>query len=152
MSPAVVLFLLRLILALVLFAFLGTVLYFLWRDLKQATGQHEQSPWARLSLVSGTEPVPLQPLETINLVGRAADNSLRLADSTVSAYHARLSFQGGQWWLEDLASRNGTFVNDMKVESPIVVTYGDRLGFGRVSFRLEAGSGNEARAADAPAS
>jgi len=152
MSPASLRFVLRLLLALLLLAFLGAVLRFLWTDLKHATAQYEQFPTARLSLVAGTEPVRQLPLETVNLVGRAADNSLRLTDSTVSAYHARLSLQGGQWWPEDLGSRNGTFVNDLKVESPMVVTYGDRIGFGRVSFRLEAGPASDIRTAGSSAS
>jgi pSer/pThr/pTyr-binding forkhead associated (FHA) protein len=74
-----------------------------------------------------------------NLIGRAADNSICLDDSTISAYHVRLSFQGGQWWLEDLGSRNGTGVNDLAIEEPLVVTYGDRIRVGRVEMKLSAG-------------
>jgi pSer/pThr/pTyr-binding forkhead associated (FHA) protein len=151
MSPAFLLFLVRLLLALLLLGFLGSVLYFIWKDLRVATAQYEQIPSARLLLMSESEPVSDHPLAPINLVGRAADNSLCLADSSVSAHHARLSFQGGQWWLEDLGSRNGTFVNDLQADSPLVVTHGDRIGFGRLIFRLEVGPRGEGRTTDRPA-
>jgi len=61
----------------------------------------------------------------------------------VSAYHARISHQGGQWWLEDLGSRNGTHLNEIPVEQPLVVIFGDRIRVGRVVLQLE--SGGEAR-------
>jgi pSer/pThr/pTyr-binding forkhead associated (FHA) protein len=43
----------------------------------------------------------------------------------------------GQWWLEDLGSRNGTFVNNRRVAEPTTVQAGDLLGIGRVLLRLE---------------
>ncbi len=46
-------------------------------------------------------------------------------------------FQNGQWWIEDLASRNGTEVNEVPVEEPLVVSYGDQIRMGRVLARLE---------------
>ena len=79
------------------------------------------------------------PLEEINLIGRATDNTLILNEGTISGYHARLSYQNEQWWLEDLGSRNGTFVNELPVSEPLVVTYGDMLGFGKTRLRLVSG-------------
>lgn len=61
-----------------------------------------------------------------------------LQDETASAHHPRLSFHEGQWWLEDLGSRNGTTVNGIALEGPLVLTYGDQIAFGRVEFLMEA--------------
>jgi pSer/pThr/pTyr-binding forkhead associated (FHA) protein len=62
-----------------------------------------------------------------------------LADETVSAVHARVWREGGRWWLEDLDSRNGTFLNQIPVAKSAVLCSGDRIRVGRIllEFRAE---------------
>ncbi|MEX0788706.1 MAG: FHA domain-containing protein [Anaerolineales bacterium] len=139
MSPEGVLLAARLLLAVVLYAFLGILLWFLARDLRQNMRAGDPLPTAHVLVANESEGPKGYRLSVTNLIGRAADNSICLDDSTISAYHARLSFQGGQWWLEDLGSRNGTGVNDLAIEEPLVVTYGDRIRVGRVEVKLVAG-------------
>ena len=139
MTPEFALLALRLGLALVLYAFLGAVLLFLWRDLRASARASEIAPSAHLELRSSTAPSRVFPLTNLNLVGRASDNTILIDDSTVSSHHARLSYQGGQWWLEDLGSKNGTGVNELDVEDPIVVTFGDQIRFGNVLTELKGG-------------
>lgn len=161
MTPAALLLGLRVLLAVVLYGFLGFLLLGLWRDLRSTVSSVGQAPAAHLIIENGPHAGKELPLRHTTAVGRVAGNSVRLSDETVSAKHARLSFHGGQWWLEDLASRNGTMVNGLSVEEPLVVTYGDEIHFGRVQVRLEAGEseggpsrtgGAEATAPVAPAS
>jgi hypothetical protein len=139
MAPEHVLLVLRGILALGLIGFLALALYFLWSDTRRPAGPDVGVPAARLILLDGENAGAAYALDEVNLIGRAADNSILLADSTVSAYHVRLTFQGGQWWVEDLGSRNGTTVNELTLEAPMVVTYGDVVRLGRVPMRLERG-------------
>lgn len=129
----------RLLAALALYAFLGSLLLYLWRDLSRAPESMAAAPPAVLRMLEGPEPGRTFRLEAVNELGRAADNTIRVPDETVSAYHARLAYLSGQWWLEDLGSRNGTRVNELEVDQPIVVTFGDEISLGRVRFRLEAG-------------
>jgi pSer/pThr/pTyr-binding forkhead associated (FHA) protein len=140
MSPGLILLILRVLLAVVLYAFLATLLLFLWRDVRAASRASAQIPQAQLLVVEGPEPGRCFPLVEVNSLGRAAGNHIRLADTTVSAYHARLSFVSRQWTLEDLGSKNGSRVNEITVEQPIVVTYGDQIQLGKVRLRLEAGA------------
>jgi hypothetical protein len=147
MSPAVLLLVVRIVLALCLYAFLAVALILLWRDLRTPVyGAHSiVPPGAHLRAmgeVSGVQ--ALVPLFEINLLGRAADNTIRVDDVTVSSHHARLAFRSGQWIVQDLGSRNGTRVNGITVEGPMVVTYGDDLQFGEVTFGLRAGAVPEA--------
>lgn len=143
MSPESILFALRALLALILYAFLGAVLFFLWRDLREAGGSPTEAPEAHLEVLNDDAPADHFRLEPTNDIGRAAGNVIRIEDETVSAHHARISFHGGQWWLEDLASRNGTAVNDLRIREPLVVAYGDEIQFGRVHTRLESGAPTE---------
>lgn len=139
MTPQVALFIARLLLALALYAFLAFVLWTLWNDVRHASPQLDRAPEARLLVLDGPEAGRTLPLRQTSEIGRVAGNVVQLEDETVSARHARLSYQNGQWWLEDMASRNGTQLNDMLVEEPLVVAYGDQIRFGRVLVQLEAG-------------
>ncbi|MFE7777182.1 DUF1707 and FHA domain-containing protein [Streptomyces sp. NPDC057445] len=71
-------------------------------------------------------------------IGRDPANGLRLSHETVSRVHAELTLRGGLWVLRDLGSTNGTTVNGRRVTGAVVVQAGDMVGFGRMSFRLDA--------------
>jgi FHA domain len=139
MTPEAALLAVRVLLTVVLYGFLGLLLWTQWADLRASRRRRERAPAARLLAVDGPLAAAIFPLSQVNDIGRAADNTIRLDDETVSSHHARVLFQSGQWWLEDLASRNGTSVNGLRVEEPLVITYGDELSFGRVRVRLEDG-------------
>ncbi|MFD9796206.1 FHA domain-containing protein [Streptomyces sp. NPDC059070] len=72
-------------------------------------------------------------------IGRDPHNGLRLSHETVSRVHAELSHQSGAWVLRDLGSTNGTSVNGRRVTGAVVVSDGDQVSFGRMSFRLATG-------------
>lgn len=139
MSPELLLLIIRILIAAILYVFLGTILVYLWKDLQSEKKVKQISPEAHLEKIEGEALESVYPLEEINLIGRATDNTLILNENTISGYHARLSYQNEQWWLEDLGSRNGTFLNELPVSEPLVITYGDVLGFGKTRLRLASG-------------
>ncbi len=139
MSPEILLLVLRIIIAGLLYVFLATILVHLWKDLQSSRKSKPIAPEAYLEKIEEEEYVHTFPLEEINLLGRANDNTIVLDEGTVSGYHARLSYQQDQWWLEDLGSRNGTYVNELPISEPIVITYGDVLGFGNIRLRFASG-------------
>jgi pSer/pThr/pTyr-binding forkhead associated (FHA) protein len=63
-------------------------------------------------------------------VGRDATNDIVINDAEVSRRHARLTFQGGKYVLEDLGSTNGTFVNGQRLAGPRVLKAGEVVSFG----------------------
>ncbi|HEX9797794.1 MAG TPA: FHA domain-containing protein [Anaerolineales bacterium] len=142
MSPETVLLAVRALSALVLYGFLVLVIITLRRDMRLKDTATDSVPQAHLVFTAGERAGETIPLERNTEIGRAAGNMALIDDPTVSAHHARLSYHAGQWWIEDLASRNGTTVNDLPVSEPLVVTYGDALHFGRVELRLENGPAN----------
>lgn len=139
MTPEIILLALRIAMILGLYAFLGLLLFYLQRDVHVEKHKILPSPQAHLELLDGENAGQLVALDRVNLLGRAESNTIQINDTTVSAQHARLSYQGTQWWLEDLGSRNGTRVNEIEVTQPLVVTYGDIFELGRCSMRLQAG-------------
>jgi len=139
MSPEAVLLGLRLALALALYAFLALILLYLWRDVRASATAAGAIPQAYLELVGPPLPGRAFALLPVNLLGRAADNTIVLDENTVSAHHARLSYQQGQWWLEDQGSKNGSGVNELDLQEPLVVTLGDRIRIGSVLLVLHGG-------------
>lgn len=139
MSPEVALLVLRLGVAAALYVFLGATILYLRRDLRGTAAEAELAPQGYLELFTTPSPGSTFPLVTLNLIGRAGDNTIQLDESTVSGHHAHLSYQGGQWWLEDLGSKNGTGVNELELVEPMVVTYGDTIRLGNVEMELKGG-------------
>jgi pSer/pThr/pTyr-binding forkhead associated (FHA) protein len=65
------------------------------------------------------------------------NNAVVVEDQFVSAEHAILTFRGRAWYLEDLGSTNGTFVNGAPVEGVAPLGFGDVIQLGQVRLRLE---------------
>ncbi|MFQ5484552.1 MAG: FHA domain-containing protein, partial [Desulfobacterales bacterium] len=49
-------------------------------------------------------------------IGRDNSCHLQISDHMVSRFHAEILFIGGRWWIQDLQSANGTFVNGSKID------------------------------------
>ena len=63
-------------------------------------------------------------------IGRESSNEITINDAEISRRHARLTFQGGKYVLEDLGSTNGTFVNGQRLAGPRVLKAGEVVSFG----------------------
>ena len=136
---AIILVALRLIMALGLYAFLGWAFLGLWRDLRYQAESHAKQRVPALQAALNGENGPQEPLSfTVPevTIGRHPSCEWSLADDTVSSRHAKLSFRRDQWWLEDLGSRNGTFLNGEALTAPVVLTDLDRVRCGQVQFTV----------------
>jgi hypothetical protein len=70
------------------------------------------------------------------IIGRSSDADLALADERVSRRHAMLRVREGQLWLEDLGSRNGTYVDGVSVSSPVPVDQTVQILIGDTAIRV----------------
>ena len=75
-------------------------------------------------------------LDGSTTIGRAVECELRIDDTYISQQHARIFDRGGSWYVEDLGSTNGTFVNDQKLVAPATLTPGDRIRIGQTIVEL----------------
>ena len=73
-----------------------------------------------------------------NLLGRTDEATVWIDAPTISRRHARIVVLGEQATLEDLGSRNGTWLRGKRIDSPCVLRDGDEIRLGRVpmTFRL----------------
>ncbi len=133
---------LRMGLLVLLYLFIGAVFWLIWRDLRATVQRVEQPRRALARLVvedgGGSQ---LHAGESFNVlpvtaVGRDLSNTIVLSDAAISGEHCLLSLRDGQWWLEDLGSRNGTYLNGVRVMRPLSVSPGDQIALGRIQFRL----------------
>lgn len=67
-----------------------------------------------------------------NLIGRGSECGIRIASSTVSRVHARLSVDGPTGTIEDLESKNGTYLRGARLEAPARLSPGDEIRVGSV--------------------
>ena len=143
MSFEVVLLILRLVGAGLLLAFLGTIAWLIYQDMR-VTAQ-SISQWSRqqgvLRVITLDGEIPASelnfPLMPVTSLGRASTNTIVLNDSYASGEHALITRRDGQWWVEDLNSRNGTQLNDVDLENTAVITTGDIIAIGETRLKIE---------------
>jgi pSer/pThr/pTyr-binding forkhead associated (FHA) protein len=70
------------------------------------------------------------------LIGRADDSTLKLDDDYASTRHARIAQQGDEWYVEDLGSTNGTYLDRAKVTGPTRVPLGVPVRIGKTVIEL----------------
>ncbi len=76
-----------------------------------------------------------------NVLGRDPDARVRIDHPSVSRRHAQISIRPNRTTLEDLESRNGTFLSGRRIDSPIEIHHGAIIGLGpiTVTFRMLSG-------------
>jgi len=97
---------------------------------------------------AGAAPLRLKVLEPTSMkghiadltdevtIGRASTCTLTIEDTFISQLHARVFYDNGQVFVEDLGSTNGTFLNRKKVASATPVRRGDRVQVGKAILEL----------------
>jgi len=130
----------RILFLVLLYLFLFGIARALLRDLR-AAAREPTIELGRLVVVAspGGEPTAgtTLALDAITTLGRDVNNAVVVDDEFVSAEHAVLTFRGRTWYVEDLDSTNGTFVNGSPVDGVAPLGYGDEIQLGQVRLRLE---------------
>ena len=67
------------------------------------------------------------------LIGRGPDANVKITDDGVSRHHARIRHETDKLFVDDLESRNGTYVNGTRITDPIQLRDGDKIQVGRTT-------------------
>ncbi len=134
----------RILLAAALYGFLGWALITLWRDLQLQAQllQPRKPPVLHLSVDLNGELLEVELEQAEIIIGRDPGCDLQMPHETVSGRHARVSYHHKQWWVEDLQSTNGTYLNEDRILTPTVLAMGDELLLGQVSVQISSGKTN----------
>jgi len=135
----VALWLVRLTFLALLYLFLYAVVRVLLRDLR-AAAREPGAELGRLVVVESPGDPPagsVFALDAVTTIGRDVNNTIVIDDPFASSDHAALTFRGRAWYVEDLGSTNGTFVNGSQVEGIAPLGFGDEIQVGQVRLRLE---------------
>ncbi|TLN08512.1 FHA domain-containing protein [bacterium] len=75
-------------------------------------------------------------LDRVIYIGRGEDNQVNLTGSFASHRHARIIFRAGNYFLEDLGSTNGTYINGVRITDPMQLRDGDLIKVAGVALRF----------------
>lgn len=107
-----------------------------------------------LLLTLGTPPTTFTVAKTSATLGRGQENTIRLDDLSVSRRHARIAYRQGGYWLSDLGSMGGTWVDGTRLNAPRRIAFGDVIDIGlcrlTVSFTGTAAKAETRKSASKP--
>jgi hypothetical protein len=98
------------------------------------------SPRARLLCLNQDLDTSLQGLEIVlsgqaQTIGRSSENTVHVPYQRISRNHARIFPERGAWWIEDLKSTNGVFINEERISRAALLRPGDIVKVGPIAFR-----------------
>ncbi len=130
----------RYVFIILIYYFLFGIIRLIYLDIKSINrkGQGYNNPY--LKLINRKELLDFHVQEFYDLteqtttIGRRKYNSIQLLDKYISSNHAKIVMDEGEYFLEDLESVNGTYLNGTKIEDVVKLKKGDRIGVGQVEF------------------
>lgn len=96
-----------------------------------------------LVFLSGPRAGEVVPVTRNLLAGRSPDCSLEVPDPNASRKHTQINFDGTSLSAADNGSSNGTFVNDVRINAPVVLRHGDVVRLGETKLRIQTTSRND---------
>ena len=149
--PESLLTVLKLCFLALLYLFFLRAIRVVWTSMSPAVAAPAPAPAAsgrKTRKAASTAPLHLKVLEPTSMkgqiadlanevtIGRASTCTLTIEDTFISQLHARVFYDNGQVFVEDLGSTNGTFLNRKKVTSATPVRRGDRIQTGKAIMEL----------------
>lgn len=115
-------------------------LYQMRRPQRTAVVSVPRSWLVDVSLATGQR---LHPLSAVTVIGRRPVGEkgaalVTIDHNRISRRHARITFRDGAFWISDLGTRNGTYVNGARITDALRLRHGDRVQFEAVTFEFRA--------------
>ncbi|MCL4439469.1 MAG: FHA domain-containing protein [Firmicutes bacterium] len=132
----------------IIYLFIIRVFYFILTDLRRVPSRAVGRPDGRPAVGAGAELVVIESNdpsvrqgEVIHLtgktrIGRGGSNNVIVTDNFVSHDHAQIIFRQENFYLEDLDSVNGTYINGVRVNEAMPLAHGDTIRIAGVTFKF----------------
>ena len=136
---ALLVLILRVALAIALYAFLGRIFLTLWQDLRRQGEflSSQKKPGIHIhAIMENGKDIQRRFTQSEITLGRDPNCDFPVMDEAISAHHVRISYHHAQWWLEDLQSTNGTFIGKNQVMVPTVLITSDQFKCGGTTFTV----------------
>ncbi|HHV26377.1 FHA domain-containing protein [Anaerosalibacter bizertensis] len=123
---------------LIIYLFMLSIIRLIYLDIK-GMSLNTLSKNNYLKLINQKETLPFKVKEVYSLdkdttIGRGNQNNIIIKDPYISKKHLKIVKDEGDYYLEDLESANGTFVNGDKIMDVVKLRNGDRIRLGQVEF------------------
>jgi pSer/pThr/pTyr-binding forkhead associated (FHA) protein len=134
-----ILLIIRIIMIAALYAFIGWTIYTIWIEVyrRQESNEKQKAPTLTVRFTDEQGEKIQYITHPVALIGREQDCDISIADHSVSSRQARLSFHQNQWWVEDLNSTNGTFLNKDRLLQPAVLISDDLITCGSTELTVK---------------
>lgn len=127
----------------VIYLFIFSIVRLIYMDIKKTRlGDNEAPPGVYLRSM-GKKLIDKYSLErkyplTVepNIIGRGKKATIKIDDSFLSLTHCQIWYEDGEWRLEDLGSKNGTYVNDTLIDEEVMLDSGDIISVCDLEFQF----------------
>ena len=122
----------------IIYLFIFSIIRLIYLDIK-GIGKIKEGDGAYLKLINKKESLPFKIdehyiIEENLTLGRKGDNDIIIKDPFVSKAHFNITKDEEQYFLQDLNSSNGTFLNGVRVSDVSKLTNGDSIRIGNIEF------------------
>lgn len=122
----------------IIYLFIFSIIRLIYLDIKSIK-EVSMDGNAYLKLINRIDSLPYKMKEHYLIqdeltIGRSSDNNVSIKDPFVSKKHLKIVQDEGDYYLEDLSSANGTYLNEDRVEDVVKLESGDILKVGNIEF------------------
>ncbi len=122
----------------IIYFFMFSIIRLIYLDIK-GMGLNTYSKSTYLKLINQKDTLPFKikevyPIDKDVTIGRSNQNNIAIKDPYISKQHMRIVEDEGDFYLEDLNSANGTFINGDRVMDAVRLENGDSIRLGQIEF------------------
>ena len=136
---AILTLIIRLLLVFLSYIFIGWIGYLIFMDLKRMRSEKKLTSSAPIMLSVKTDDLDQERTfqKTVIIIGRDPAVDFILQDDRVSLRHCKIDYIQNQWWVEDLNSTNGTYLNGSLLSTRTVLMNNDQLSLGNIKIVIQ---------------
>ncbi|KXG73599.1 FHA domain-containing protein FhaB [Thermotalea metallivorans] len=128
----------RYLFILLIYLFMFGIIRLIYLDIKNMSGGLT-THHTYLKLINRKDMLPFKVKEVYNLadtvtIGRGNNNDIVIKDPYISNQHLKITLDENAYFLEDLDSANGTYLNGDRVLDAVKLKNGDRIKLGQIEF------------------